>query len=333
MAYTPDTNIGSMTTLDRALLNADAAEMVTEAVMRSTNVRTGTRFRAADLEHPEHDIVVSEYCGHKSTRWWNGGGQGRPVVFEDDPAPEYDLNSDGQPDNTDDNLWASQNFVNTIGCLLVPKWGGFTAATPKLRLKRLAVSVIVAVNDETLEDSTASDAKQFENDADVAGALTVRVHRVAYDKLRARPMSQAPVTGRPASPLNLYRLAVDIVSEQIEATRVGALTGMVAGPRVRSEVGTIATSGIHSKFDGSNDGAIIASSVQFRLFHAHALMGPGSLSARQNLAPGDALLVSITGSDRLINAGEPKFNAAKRNTILPVRGHWVVGVFRGEHAA
>lgn len=332
MAYTPDTNIGTMTTVDRALLNADSAEMVTEAVMRSTNVRTGTRFRSADLEHPEHDLVVNEYCGHKALQWWNGGGQGRPIVFEDDPAPEYTLNAAGQPDGSNENLWEAQNFVNTIGCLLVPRWGGFTAATPKLRLKRLSVSVIVAVNDETLQEASTS-AKQFENDADVAGALTVRVHRVAYDKIRARPIAQSPITARPVPPNNVTLAAVDLVSERIEATRVGALTGMIAGPRVRSEVGTIATSGIHPKFDGSSNGAIIASSVQFRLFHAHALLGPGSLSARQNLAPGDALLVSVTGSDRLINAGEPAFNAAKRNTVLPVRGHWVVGVFRGEHAA
>lgn len=320
-----------MTTVDRALLNADAAEMVTEAVVRSTNLRNGTKFRAESLEHPEHDLVVSEYCGHKSCDWYRGGGQGKPIIFEDDPAPQYGLDLNGQPERTLDNLWASQNFVNTIGCLLVPRWGGFTAATPKMRLQRLSVSVVIAVNDETLEDSTASDAKQFENDADVAGALTVRVHRVAYDRLRARGIEQA-YPGRPAPPTSFYTMAADFVSERIEATRLGELTGMIAGPRVRGEAGTIATCGIHSKWDGSGGGAVLASSVAFRLFQAHALLGPGSLAAHQNLAPGDAILVSITGSDRLINAGEPKFNENKRNTILPVRGHWVVGAFRGGHA-
>lgn len=342
MTYIPDATIGTMPTLDRVKFNADNASAVTSAsALGSESARTGTVFNSRKLEFPDHIIVQSDSCGHKLLEWRNGGGAGKPLVFEDVPAPVYRylFVGDHNPEQSNIPTWESQSFVNAVAIMLVPAWTAAGSVPPLMRLARLSLSVALIVNHETLSDS--DDIEKFGSNQEIAQSLVVRAHRISYAGLRQRRFVAGSEDTLEAS------YVADFVSEDVDAWKCGSKTGMRARSPRKGVSGNVPNLGAHPQSAGGAPG-----SFAYRTFQCTTLLAGESLAQRQNLAPGDAIVVSVTGPPTLIYAGEssPKsiiygldvenpsdildtlIVSIKRNIILPVRGSWAAGVFVAEQA-
>lgn len=319
MTYVPDATLATMLTLDRTKVQADDTSLVTNtSALAAGSVRNGTRFSWSKLEFPHAVTVVSDGFGHQ--HWdWRMTGRGKPIVFDDQPSPIYNWNGDAGAYDT----WIgveSQNFVNVLPPLPVPAWTHADAATPKMRLLRLCLAVQLITNDEGTEDAAAPGKAVFAGDADIAQQLVVRAHRVQWSALRQQ--FNAIDTDNP----NRY---LDHVSEKVDAWKLGQLTGMAARARNRNAAGNVPAAALHPDAAGGAPGT-----KRYATFAATALLGPDVLAMRQNLAPGDAVIVSITGPDRLIYAGDAAYDRSspKRNIILPVMGAHLAAVFATEPA-
>lgn len=321
--YVPDPAIGTMTTADRATVDADNAALVESASeINVDSVRDGARFSWQKLEFPGHILVVGKAFGYRHLNWIVDG-TGKPIVFDDEPAPAYTYDENPLTVGTGHYATAglitteSQNFINTIAVLPVPAWTASGAATPALRLRRLAVSIQILTNEATTEDAATAGKKIYPGDADLAQQLVVRAHRISYSGLRQQ--LHAPESVNP--------VYMDHVSESVDAWKCGSLTGMRARARSKAFVDNVPAATLHPlAYGGEPTGKTYGS------FCATALLAGQSLAARQNLAAGDAIIVSVTGPPKIIYAGQDTFSTSKRNVVFPVRGAIVVGVFTGEYA-
>ncbi len=338
MTYVPDATIGTMITLDRAKLAADTSSLIAAAsAVGGASLRTGARLRARDLEFPEQYTVVTDHCDHR-LHDWKYTGSGRPVVFEGDPAPVYTSTSPDDPHGAEplgnfESTTESQSFINTVAVLPVPAWTAVGATTPLSRLARLSVTVAIITNDETLTDDLVSGGgvKQFNSDAEVAAALAVRAHRISYSGLRQHTFRSG--------------LILDTVSDKTDAWECGKLAGMRARQSRQSHKNNVPVSALPSNLSNGGPAGGSPLNKSYHTFQCTALLAPGQLALRQNLAPGDAILVSITGPDRLIYAGRsyaktvtnsgalPFTLLEKRNIILPVRASVCAGLFVTEQCA
>lgn len=308
--------LNGASTIVKADVDADDASIIQNGgALNASSIRPGARFDFQRLEFPFTRQVSSHYYGHRYSIS-DYSGSGRPIVMTGPRAADLTLSSGDMPANYKEIEHRANNFIDVVDYFPVPSWSNGLAATPLLRLESLAVTVSLIVHDQSLE---GDGIKQFATDADVAAALTVNVYRLPSSKLRAYRYP-------PATAFTLRARYVWQADPSVDLSLVATKAGMIARPRRRANVDNMTGSGyMTSDTAGPAFGSLAGEA--FANFQALALLDGANIVQSHTLAPDDLLIVSVTGTDRLIYGGEASFKPDHRTIVLPVRGAWSVPVF------
>lgn len=319
MPHTATAALNGAATIVKADVETDLNSVLTNGgVVSHASIRTGTQIEARKLEFPFTRCVAGYYVGHR-TQVGEHCGAGREIVILGPDAPDLRLANGNMPAWPDDATWRSRTFIDTIDYFPVPLWTHSTSATPTCRLESIAVTVTIIIHDESL---TSGGVKQFATDQDIADALIVRVYRVPTQRLRGwrpPPTTSAGVTGR----------FIWHADPEVDLSLIAEKSGMTARPRRRTFTGNVPVAGYTSGSDnGGPDGTVAALNAEaFQNFQCLAMLSGDTIVQTHTLAPDDMIVVAVSGTDRLMFAGETVFTPSKRTIILPVRGYWVVPVF------
>lgn len=342
-AYVANAAILAMTTLQRSLVAAEFGTTIinSASAIDATQCRTGLVIPTRKLEFPTVTALVGDSSGHRFIDW-RVSGTGRPVVWEDDPTAPIakDLLDSGRMAADSMSDYESQRYINTLCVLTAPDWAYVTSANPRWRLTSVTVTVAVLSNVPTTRSVVPDNTTVFTDDQDLASELIVRAHRVPYAKIRTRQYSERS-DAHPAP------VSADFVSSKVDAGAVASKKGMTArprGPMPQAGAGNMPITCGAYRSEGTPGGDLSAANrntkcypgmgkqptAQAQSFQAMTQLGPESIGPAMYLAPRDALVISITASDRLLFDTNAVPLTASPNVVFPVRSYLCVAEMESE---
>lgn len=340
MPYSAAAAIGVATTLEQSLVSPEFDTIVSAAsVINEASLRNSVVLPARKLEFPTLTCTVSSSAGHRFIDW-QLSGVGRPIVWEGERAAPlaFDATTSFGKRVMADLLtdYESQRYINTIACLTVPSWVHSSSASPRWRLIGVSVSVVVLTN-VPLSRATAPDSSTLDDDQDLASDLIVRAHRIPYSTIRSRAYAEESSAGFPFP----YPRSADFVSAQVDAGLITQKQGMTARSRCRTPNGVTGnvpwTGGAYreSTFGATGPKELPGGGAgeTMQSFQAITYIGGESIGPTHFLAPRDTVIVSLTGTDRVLFDQNAAPTTNEPNIVLPVRSHLVVATFESEFAA
>lgn len=333
--YAANAAIGAAATLTQSLVVPEVDSVVTAAsALDSTSMRTGAVIPTRKLEFPTVTAVVGASSGHRFLDW-RISGTGRPIVWEDEPVPPFtrdaaDVNRSFADAMTD---YESQRYINNVATLTAPNWSSQYAGSPRWRLASITLTVAILSTVKTTNAAVSAE-DVFVSDQDLADSLIVRAHRISYASIRARSYAD-----RSAS--LVYPHSADFVSGKIDAGKLAEKVGMRARPR-----GSVPSSGTGNmpitcgayRTEGAGAASRLKAYPDMGVngiaqhFQAMTHLDGESIGSVEFLAPRDAVLISITASDRALFNAQAQPLTDRPNVIFPVRSYVAIATMESEYS-